>query len=154
MRSSRYGAGDYAPVRRPLDLLDLVRLGTTSEAARSVHEANQLLPGRCRGGRGYVDHNWDQGGSLPCPFEAVSSPCRKHRVLGARQPHGSLAEDVDELKGLIDDQLLFDARRRLEAQILAGNGTSPNLRGLDSTTGVLAQGERGQTASHSLWRRE
>jgi hypothetical protein len=38
-----------------------------------------------------------------------------------------------------DDQLLFDARRRLEAQVLAGNGTSPNLRGLDNTTGVLTQ---------------
>ena len=47
--------------------------------------------------------------------------------------------DVDELKGLIDEQLLFDARRRLEAQLLAGNGTSPNLRGLDATTGVLTQ---------------
>ena len=47
--------------------------------------------------------------------------------------------DVDELKGLIDDQLLFDARRRLEAQLLAGSGTSPNLRGLDNTTGVLTQ---------------
>ena len=46
---------------------------------------------------------------------------------------------MDELKGLIDEQLLFDARRRLEAQLLAGNGTSPNLRGLDNTTGVLTQ---------------
>ena len=48
-------------------------------------------------------------------------------------------QDVDELKGLIDEQLLFDARRRLEAQLLAGNGTTPNLRGLDNTTGVLTQ---------------
>jgi HK97 family phage major capsid protein len=46
---------------------------------------------------------------------------------------------VDELRGLVDEQLLYDARRRLEAQLLAGNGTSPNLRGLDSTTGVLTQ---------------
>jgi Phage capsid family len=47
--------------------------------------------------------------------------------------------DVDELRGIIDEQLLFDARRRLEAQVLAGNATAPNLRGLDSTTGVLTQ---------------
>jgi hypothetical protein len=46
---------------------------------------------------------------------------------------------LQELRGLIDEQLLYDARRGLEAQLLAGNGTSPNLRGLDSTTGVQTQ---------------
>ena len=40
--------------------------------------------------------------------------------------------DVDELRGLIDEQLLHDARQRLEARLLAGSGTTPTLRGLDN----------------------
>jgi HK97 family phage major capsid protein len=71
------------------------------------------------------------------PFEAVSSPVES---IASWVPVTTRAlGDVDELRGIIDEQLLFDARRRLEAQALAGNGTSPNLRGLDSTTGVLTQ---------------
>ena len=59
---------------------------------------------------------------------------------------------MDELKGIVDEQLLFDARRRLEAQLLAGNGTSPNLRGLDNTTGVLTR-QKARTVCPWPWRR-
>jgi hypothetical protein len=58
--------------------------------------------------------------------------------------------DVDELRALIDEQLLYDARRRLEAQLLAGNGTSPNLRGLDDTTGVQTQAKGADAVSLAL----
>ena len=85
------------------------------------------------------------------PFEAVSSPVEE---ISSSVPATTPAlTDVDELRGLIDEQLLFDARRRLEAQLLAGNGTSPNLRGFDNTT-VCSPGEgcgnRGRAAPERL----
>ena len=58
--------------------------------------------------------------------------------------------DVDELRGLIDEQLLHDARQRLEAQLLAGNGTAPNLRGLDNTTGVQVQAKGADSVALAL----
>jgi HK97 family phage major capsid protein len=71
------------------------------------------------------------------PFEQVISPVES---IASWVPVTTRAlADVHEMKGIVDEQLLYDARRRLEAQALAGNGTSPNLRGLDSTTGVLTQ---------------
>ena len=57
-------------------------------------------------------------------------------------------QDVDELKGLIDEQLTYDVKRRLEEQLVNGNGTSPNLRGIINTTGVQTQAKAGD--SHPL----
>ena len=130
------GVGDYAPARRPLDLLDLVRLGTTDEAAIQYMRQTTYTPAAVEVGEASSTTTGTKPESS-LPFEQVLSPIES---IASWVPvtTRSLA-DVDELKGLIDDQLLFDARRRLEAQILAGNGTSPNLRGIDNTTGVLTQ---------------
>ena len=127
---------EYAPARRPLDVLDLVRLGTTEEGAVPYMRQTTYSPAAVE----TAEATSTTTGTKPeatLPFEQVSSPVESipswvpvtTRALG----------DVDELRGIIDEQLLFDARRRLEAQLLAGNGTGPNLRGLDSTTGVLTQ---------------
>jgi HK97 family phage major capsid protein len=71
------------------------------------------------------------------PFERVDSPVES---IDSWVPATRRAlSDVDEMRGIVDEQLLFDARRRLEAQALAGNGSPPNLKGLDSTTGVQTQ---------------
>ena len=126
-------SGEYAPTRRPLELLDLVRAGTTDEgtvqymrqttytsAAVEIAEASSVITGTKP--------------EAALPFEQIQSPVES--IPSWVPVTVRSLQDVDELKGLIDDQLLFDAKRRLEAQLLAGNGTSPNIRGLDNTTGV------------------
>ena len=129
-------SGDYAPARRPLELLDLVRLGTTDEAAVPYMRQTTYTPAAVE----VAEATSTTTGTKPeatLPFEAVSSPVES---ISSWVPATTRAlADVDELSGLIDDQLLHDARHRLEAQLLAGNGTTPNLRGLDATTGVLTQ---------------
>jgi HK97 family phage major capsid protein len=127
---------EYQPVRRPLELLDLVRLGSTSEAvvpymrqttytsvAVEVSEATSTTTGTKP--------------EATLPFEHVDSPVES---IDSWAPATRRAlSDVNEMRGIIDEQLLFDAHRRLETQALAGNGAPPNLKGLDSTTGVLTQ---------------
>lgn len=126
----------YEPTRRPLDVLDLVRLGTTDEAAVPFMRQTTYSPAAVE----VAEPTSTATGTKPeatLPFEQVSSPVES---IASWVPATTRAlSDVDEMKGVIDEQLLFDARRRLEAQLLAGNGTSPNLRGLDNTTGVLTQ---------------
>jgi HK97 family phage major capsid protein len=46
--------------------------------------------------------------------------------------------DVPALRGIIDQRLRYIVLRRLEAQIINGNGTAPNLRGLLNTSGIGA----------------
>jgi hypothetical protein len=44
--------------------------------------------------------------------------------------------DVPALRAIIDQRLRYLVLRRLEAQIINGNGTAPNLRGLLNTSGI------------------
>jgi hypothetical protein len=44
--------------------------------------------------------------------------------------------DVAALQSIIDGRLRYSVQRRLEAQVLAGDGTDPNLRGILNTTGI------------------
>jgi HK97 family phage major capsid protein len=39
-------------------------------------------------------------------------------------------EDVPQIQGYLNNRLPFMVRQRLDLQILTGNGTTPNLRGL------------------------
>jgi hypothetical protein len=47
-------------------------------------------------------------------------------------------EDVPALRAVIESRLRYLVERRLEAQVLAGNGTAPNLRGILNTSGIGA----------------
>lgn len=47
--------------------------------------------------------------------------------------------DAGQLRTLIDSELLEGLQDRLELQILAGNGTAPNLRGILNTSGIQTQ---------------
>ena len=129
-------AGCYSPARRPLELLDLVRSGTTTEgtvnyvrqttytsAAVETAEASSITTGTKP--------------EAALPFEAIQSPVESIPVWAPASRRA--LTDVDELKGLVDEQLTYDVRRRLEEQLVNGNGTAPNLRGIINTTGVQTQ---------------
>lgn len=44
-----------------------------------------------------------------------------------------------QLRSIVDDQLRYDIEQRLNSQMIAGNGTDPNIRGIRNTTGILTQ---------------
>jgi HK97 family phage major capsid protein len=48
-------------------------------------------------------------------------------------------EDEPRIRGIIDNRLPFMVRQRLDSQILVGNGTAPNLRGILNTVGIQTQ---------------
>jgi HK97 family phage major capsid protein len=48
-------------------------------------------------------------------------------------------EDVPQVQGYLNNRLPFMLRQRLDAQIVAGNGTAPNLRGIINVVGVQTQ---------------
>ena len=47
-----------------------------------------------------------------------------------------MLEDVPMMEGLLNDDLTMETRRRLSSQLLNGNGTSPNLRGVLNKIGI------------------
>jgi HK97 family phage major capsid protein len=48
-------------------------------------------------------------------------------------------EDVSQVSGYIDNRLSFMLRQRLDAQILVGDGTAPNLSGILDRVGLQTQ---------------
>lgn len=44
--------------------------------------------------------------------------------------------DEPRLRGMIDDELVYGVQKRLQSQLITGNGTAPNLRGLINTSGT------------------
>jgi len=48
-------------------------------------------------------------------------------------------EDEPQARGYIDNRLPFMIRQRLDSQLLVGNGTAPNLRGILNVVGIQTQ---------------
>jgi len=47
------------------------------------------------------------------------------------------AADVPMIQGYLDGRLRYSLKRRLDSQIINGNGTAPNIRGLLNRSGIL-----------------
>lgn len=47
--------------------------------------------------------------------------------------------DAGQLMSIIDQQLRYDLAQTLNTQMISGSGTSPNLRGIRNTSGILTQ---------------
>lgn len=48
-------------------------------------------------------------------------------------------EDAPEVQALLDQRLRFGLLQRLDQQVLTGNGTSPNIRGILNVSGIQTQ---------------
>jgi HK97 family phage major capsid protein len=48
-------------------------------------------------------------------------------------------EDENQVKSLLEQRLSFGVRQRLDLQVLVGNGTSPNIRGINNVSGIQTQ---------------
>jgi HK97 family phage major capsid protein len=70
-------------------------------------------------------------------FETADAPIRK---IAAWVPVTTeVVADAPTLRGYIDTRLAYMLALREEAQVLNGNGTAPNLRGIRQTTGMQTQ---------------
>jgi len=59
-------------------------------------------------------------------------------------------EDTEALAETIDDRLALQIRQRLEFQMLNGNGTTPNLRGILNVAGIQTQAKGADTAAVAI----
>lgn len=47
------------------------------------------------------------------------------------------AADVPQVRGYLDGRLRYSVKRRADAQVISGNGTSPNISGLTDRSGIV-----------------
>lgn len=122
--------GYVPPLLKPLTLLDIIPVGTTDASSVEYVQVTAVPTGAVETaeltkkpelGLGTVD--------ATAPVRTIAG-----FVKLARQ---ALADKAG-LATLIDSLLPYEVRRRIEAQILMGDGVGQNLRGILNTTGIGA----------------
>lgn len=70
-------------------------------------------------------------------WEEKTSPVQK--ITDSIPVTDEQLEDEQQVKSLLEQRLSFGIRQRLDLQVLVGNGTPPNLRGINNVVGVQTQ---------------
>lgn len=129
---------DQAVDRRRLFIRDLIAGGTTTLS--SIPYVRELTPRTNETGATAVA----EGSAKPevtMQFVGVDAPVRK---IAAWIPATTeILEDAPTLRSYIDARLAYMLAVREEEQVLNGNGTSPNIRGIRQTTGLQTQASAG-----------
>lgn len=139
------GSGVFRPVGTPtlrpgterrqrLFVRDLISVQPTGLS--SVPYIRELNAAANEGGATTVS----EGSAKPevtMQFEQHDAPIRK---IAAWIPATTeILADAPTLRGYIDNRLAYMILLREEAQVLSGNGTAPNLRGITETTGTQTE---------------
>lgn len=135
------GAG-YAPqsirqpgfvegLTRPLQVIDIIPTFRTGESSVKYMEETTRTHAAAEVAEGgpYAESTF--------AFTEKESPVRK---IGDSLPvTDEQIEDVPMMQGYISTRLPFGVRQRLDGQVIVGNGTAPNLRGLKNVAGTQTQ---------------
>jgi HK97 family phage major capsid protein len=139
--------GIYDIPRLPLGIFDLITVGETAErtvefvrllartinAAEVAEASSAAIIGDGTGGTATTT----TGGVKPesgLTFEVVTEAVKTiaHWIPGTR----NMLADAPFLRTLVDSELLQGVERRAETQVMQGNGTGQNIRGLYNQTGL------------------
>lgn len=116
---------------RPLQVIDIIPSGRTSQAAVVYMEETT---------RTHAAAEVAEGGLYPeseFVLTEKSSPVRK---IGDSIPvTDEQLDDVEGVQSYLNARLMFGLRQRFDTQVLNGNGTAPNLRGILNTSGIQTQ---------------
>jgi HK97 family phage major capsid protein len=61
-------------------------------------------------------------------------------------------EDVTQAQGVIDNRLPFMVRQRLDLQIISGDGSAPNLRGVMNVAGIQTQAKGADPVPDAIYK--
>jgi HK97 family phage major capsid protein len=120
---------DYAT--RPVQVTDLVPQSTTSQSAVVYMEETTFTNNAAETA---------EAGTYPEAALALTEQSSTVRKIAVFIPvTDEQLEDEPQVRGYIDQRLPFMLRQRLDSQILTGNGTAPNLRGILNVAGIQTQ---------------
>jgi len=116
---------------RPIQVADLIPQTTTTQAAVKYMEETTFTNAAAETA---------EGGTYPesaLAFTEKISPVQKIPTFIPLTDEQ--LEDVPRMRGIVENRLAFMIRQRLDLQIVSGNGTAPNLRGILNVAGIQTQ---------------
>lgn len=120
---------DYAT--RPIQIIDLIPTTETGQAAVTYMEETTLTNNAAEASEGGTY------GEAALALTERSSTVRKIAVWLPMTDEQ--LEDEPRARGYIDNRMPFLVRQRLDSQILVGDGSAPNLRGINNVVGIQTQ---------------
>lgn len=131
-------------ITTPIQLTDLIPQTTTSQTAVTYMEETTFVNNAAE---------IAEGGPYPesaLGLEEKSAPVRK---IGTWIPvTDETLEDLPRMREYINNRLPFMVRQRLDAEIMSGNGSAPNLRGLLNTAGIQTQAKGGDPTPDAVYK--
>lgn len=125
-----YVPGILEPAYRPLTLLDVLDSQTTGLDSIDYIQETTADPGA---GATEVA----EGAAKPEVATTMAEATSPVRVIAAwLQMTRQTAEDRPTVAGYLQGRLGFKVQHRLNSQVVNGNGTAPNIRGLLATVGI------------------
>ena len=127
MRRGTY-RGVLPQLVRPLRVLDLIPTGTTDGNLVPYTQESGPLTGAAETAEG------DAKPEAGITFTDADAPVRT--IAAWMKLRKQSLSDFAALQSIVDGRLRYLVRRRLEGQILAGDGSGSNLRGILNTSGI------------------
>lgn len=116
---------------RPIQVADVIPQTTTSQSSVQYMEETTFTNAAAETA---------EAGTYPesaLAFTEQTNPVRK--ITTFIPVTDEQLDDVPRMRGVLDNRLPFMIRQRLDLQLIAGNGTTPNLRGLLNIVGIQTQ---------------
>ena len=116
---------------RPIELLDIIPTTTTTQTAVTYMEETTFTNNAAETA---------EGATKPEAALALTERSSTVRKIAVWIPvTDEQLEDVPRIQQYLNNRLPFMVRQRLSGQIIAGNGTAPNLRGILNVVGIQTQ---------------
>ncbi len=116
---------------RPIQVIDIIPMFQTDQAAYKYMEETTRTHGAAETA---------EGGTFAesaFAFTERNSPVEK--ITDSVPVTDEQLKDVPTMNGYLNGRITFGLRQRLDLQSVAGDGTSPNLRGLKNISGIQTQ---------------
>ncbi len=118
-------------VTRPIQVLDIIPPGRTEQAAVVYMEETT---------RTHAAAERAEGAAYAESTFVLAEQSSTVRSIGDSIPvTDEQLEDVVGVESYLNQRLGFGVRQRLDGQVLVGNGTAPNLRGILNVAGIQTQ---------------
>ncbi len=139
----RAGITDLVPTA-PTTLLDIMNVSQTNSNSIDYVRVTGFTNAAAEVNE-YSAGNFGLKPESNLTFELVNAPVQTiaHWVGASR----NILSDAPALRNLIDTKLRAGLGRRLEGQVVSGNGTAPNLRGILNTSGIQTRNGASGSAS-------
>lgn len=123
--------GIVEEVTRPIQLLDIIPLGRTSQEKVVYMEETTRTHAAAEASEGAT--------FAESTFVLTEQESNVRKITDSLPVTDEQLEDVAQVESYVNGRLIFGLRQRLDTQVLIGDAVAPNLRGIKNVAGIQTQ---------------